>query len=494
MANCFLFFTICLLSASGLGAGAKIEGELFDYLFNSSYKREVRPVENVADVITVSFEYFLMRIVDVDEKRQILKTVAGLKMNWTDAGLKWDPDEFGGIDTIWVMSNEVWLPDVTLWNNAESDAANLMSGGTVAVSSSGMVTYDAKMILESFCFIEFFLFPFDEQICNFTFSPWRTSNRYLVLSATNATISEDIPTGGEWNVTEIDTIAIVNAYNFSQIHLTIIMERAPLFYIFNLIIPCIIIFALTLLGFSLPCDSGEKIGLSITILLSMAVFLTMSGDLMPPTASEVPIICQFLILNMILVAISTGMNVIVLKFWHHGPDHTDVPLWLRKITMNEYVLTALGMRDRFSKKEHEQNEPAVSPEAPLRSNVVLVDAIGNKVVYRLDYNAISPPSTPTPAKSRNSSADGDDDTVSPSAHCSNDPRTSSIVKEIKKVHKTLDSLVQRAEREDHENDVSDDWKQVACVIDRLFLCFFVIFSTSIFISLIAQMYSTRKSM
>ena len=44
-----------------------------------------------------------------------------------------------------------------------------------------------------------------------------------------------------------------------EIHLV----RRTLYFVVNLIFPCILISFMTILGFSLPPDSGEKIGLGM---------------------------------------------------------------------------------------------------------------------------------------------------------------------------------------------------------------------------------------
>ena len=62
-----------------------------------------------------------------------------------------------------------------------------------------------------------------------------------------------------------------------------------MYYVFNLLVPCILIASITLLGFLLPVDSGEKVSLGITVLLSLTVFLLLIAQSMPPS-SVVPII------------------------------------------------------------------------------------------------------------------------------------------------------------------------------------------------------------
>ena len=59
------------------------------------------------------------------------------------------------------------------------------------------------------------------------------------------------------------------------------LRRRTLYYGFNLIVPSMIISSMTLLSFTLPPDSGEKLTLGVTILLSMIVFLMQLAEIMP---------------------------------------------------------------------------------------------------------------------------------------------------------------------------------------------------------------------
>jgi len=48
--------------------------------------------------------------------------------------------------------------------------------------------------------------------------------------------------------------------------------------------------ALTLTGFCLPPDSGEKVTLGLTVLLAFSVFMLLIAENMPPTSEYVPLI------------------------------------------------------------------------------------------------------------------------------------------------------------------------------------------------------------
>jgi nicotinic acetylcholine receptor len=66
-----------------------------------------------------------------------------------------------------------------------------------------------------------------------------------------------------------------------------------LYYITTLIVPCVLLSALSLLVFPLPAEADEKISLGITVLLSFSVFQLLVANSMPATADYVPIISQY---------------------------------------------------------------------------------------------------------------------------------------------------------------------------------------------------------
>lgn len=70
------------------------------------------------------------------------------------------------------------------------------------------------------------------------------------------------------------------------------MRRKYLFYITNIIAPCVMLSVLVTLVFYLPPEAGEKISLGITILLSFTVFLLLIAESIPKRSDSVPIISK----------------------------------------------------------------------------------------------------------------------------------------------------------------------------------------------------------
>ena len=109
----------------------------------------------------------------------------------------------------------------------------------------------------------------------------------------------------EWDILQVPAVRNVKFYTcceepYLDITFNITMRRKTLFYTVNLIIPCMGISFLTILVFYLPSDSGEKVSLSINILLSLTVFFLLLAEIIPPTSLVVPLLGKFVLFTMIL--------------------------------------------------------------------------------------------------------------------------------------------------------------------------------------------------
>ena len=137
---------------------------------------------------------------------------------------------------------------------------------------------------------------------------------------------------------------------YLDITFNITMRRKTLFYTVNLIIPCMGISFLTILVFYLPSDSGEKVSLSISILLSLTVFFLLLAEIIPPTSLVVPLLGKFVLFTMILDTFSICVTVVVLNIHFRSPQtHTMAP-WIRRVFI--HILPRLLVMRRPPHKNH----------------------------------------------------------------------------------------------------------------------------------------------
>lgn len=116
----------------------------------------------------------------------------------------------------------------------------------------------------------------------------------LVITTDEGDLSNYIP-NSEWDLLKLYVERNVVYYSccvepYPDITFYIYIKRRPLFYIFNMFLPCILITLVALLGFYIPSDSGEKVTMGITTLLSMTVFMMLVAENMPPTSNVLPLI------------------------------------------------------------------------------------------------------------------------------------------------------------------------------------------------------------
>jgi hypothetical protein len=71
---------------------------------------------------------------------------------------------------------------------------------------------------------------------------------------------------------------------------TVLLTRKPTYFVINVVLPILILSLITLAVFWLPADSGEKVGLSVTIVLAFSVMQLVVADLIPRTSDTVPIL------------------------------------------------------------------------------------------------------------------------------------------------------------------------------------------------------------
>ena len=86
-----------------------------------------------------------------------------------------------------------------------------------------------------------------------------------------------------------------------------------------------------LFGFFLPPESGERISLTITILLAVAVFLELVNATLPRNSDTIPILAIFFIVMMALSVLSLMTTCIILVI-HYQSAASGVPMpsWIKK--------------------------------------------------------------------------------------------------------------------------------------------------------------------
>lgn len=437
-----------------------------------------RPVANESEALEVKFGLTLQQIIDVDEKNQILTTNAWLNLEWTDYNLRWNDSEFGGVKDLRITPNKLWKPDVLMYNSADEGFDGTFQTNVV-VKHGGSCLYIPPGIFKSTCKIDITWFPFDDQHCDMKFGSWTHDGNQLdlILNSESGGDLSDFITNGEWYLIGMpgkkNTIIYACCPEpYVDVTFTIQIRRRTLYYFFNLIVPCVLISSMALLGFTLPPDSGEKLTLGVTILLSLTVFLNLVAEKIPTTSDAVPLIGTYFNCIMFMVASSVVLTVVVLNYHHRTADIHEMPQWIKTVFL-QWLPWILGMGrpgKKITRKTIMMNSRMKELELKERSSKSL---LANVLDIDDDIRNVSGAGNSSTMTTNLGASFGRIATTIEDAAI---PGSSTGQRDLQLILKELQFITNRMKKADEEAEVISDWKFAAMVVDRFCLIIFTMFT------------------
>ncbi|XP_046560405.1 neuronal acetylcholine receptor subunit alpha-3-like [Haliotis rubra] len=293
-----LLHVLVLLALCRAAAGS-IEGmkRLYSDLFGN-YSTNIRPVYNQSQHVDVHSRFNLVAITEVDQVRQILHSNVWMNITWRDEFLTWKPEDYSGIKFMHPPLTDIWRPKLIVPVSLEDRDVFKDDTSSLTVYSDGRVAWFPGANFATGCKFDLTLFPFDVQTCQFQFLPVSYfSNELKMISSLVSANTQGYTENGEWSIAA--SRAYINERTFvdstrSFLYVDIDLERRPMFFVLNVIIPVVVLSFLNIFVFSLPCDCGEKVSYAITCLLSLTVFMSIVSGLLPKSSDNIPMVTLYL--------------------------------------------------------------------------------------------------------------------------------------------------------------------------------------------------------
>ncbi|XP_059080776.1 neuronal acetylcholine receptor subunit alpha-7-like isoform X4 [Tigriopus californicus] len=517
MLNTAMITSILLLGTvpQGVRSGPNERRLINDLL--EKYNNLERPVYNESEALKLAFGLTLQQIIDVDEKNQILTTNIWLNLDWKDVNMVWNKSEYGNIEDIRMPPQKLWKPDVLMYNSAD-EAFDGTYQTNVVVNSNGSCTYIPPGIFKSTCKIDITWFPFDDQDCEMKFGSWTYNGFKLELVMNNDEGQGDVSTyveNGEWHLLGVPGQRNEVFYDccpepYLDVTFTIKIRRRTLYYFFNLIVPCVLIASMAVLGFTLPPDSGEKLSLGVTILLSLTVFLNTVSETMPVT-SDNPLLGTYFNCIMFMVASSVVTTIMILNYHHRLADTHEMPNWVRCVFLQwiPWMLRMGRPGEKITRKTiMMQNKMKELDLKERSSKSLLANVLDMDDDFRpsstLPHSHIHPhhPShthpagpmgpmgnTPTPGSggfmrvtsglppsSTDDGMVGGNGTVGGGVGSSLNSFPPGVHRELSLILKELRVITDKIRDDEDTAAIENDWKFAAMVLDRLCLIIFTFFT------------------
>ncbi|XP_062843317.1 acetylcholine receptor subunit gamma [Trichomycterus rosablanca] len=334
------------------GVLCNLEGALHGELMRG-YNKNIRPMERNSDITEVKLKMTLTNLISLNEKEETLTTCVWVEMQWYDYRLRWADrpgfEAFANITRTRIPSKAIWLPDVILENNVDGHFEITLYTNAL-IDPYGMVYWLPPAIYRSACAIKVNYFPFDWQNCTMVFRSQTYSANEIELKLTEEENNivewieidpEAFTENGEWVIKHRPAKKVVNEryspdeLDYQEIIFFLVIQRKPLFYIINIIVPCVLFSSLGLLVYFLPAKAGgQKCTMSIAIMLAQTVFLFLIAKKVPETSKAVPLIGKYLMFMMSVTAITVMNCVVVLNVSRRTPNTHPMSNKVRKVLLN----------------------------------------------------------------------------------------------------------------------------------------------------------------
>ncbi|CAF3847358.1 unnamed protein product [Rotaria sordida] len=463
--------------------GGPDQVRLLNYLLSvNQYKPITRPVQNNSDTLPVTINLALQNIIDFDGKNEAIVISGWMTIMWNDYSLRWKPEEFANIQTIRIPSTQIWIPDIFLYNSID-DKFDTRAKVNAVVQYDGNILYVPPILFKSICPFDIALFPFDTQYCTLKFGTWTYDDAGVNLTAASSQGQLDAYVkNAEWDLEDFFATNNGTKYDccpnvYSHVLYTIRIRRRSLYYLTSIVVPCFLISCMTVVGFLLSPDSGEKLTLQITTLLSVIMFSLLLSEILPPSSTAIPIITIYFMCIMIMSAVSVVASVLILSLYNRNSNNYRMPLWVRKYICNylawlllmerpNHDLSWRTIRRRWTssrQKSINNHHSKIPSESLLNNKFELLSTNGINVDKEsLEFVA---PSAMEIHSSRHYQ------------NTSNELQTGDmemIRSELRIITSQLAILSDYSRQKEKDDNESRDWQFAAMVIDRLCLIVFAL--------------------
>ncbi|XP_028411230.1 neuronal acetylcholine receptor subunit alpha-3-like [Dendronephthya gigantea] len=460
-------------------------------------KVEVRPVERSDQPIIVMFDLAYSQLINLDGKNQILTSNVWVRQQWINSKTTWNASDYGGVESIMMSPDYFWKPDIVLYNTIEGGGEMYNFDTKIVFYHDGRIQWNAPAQIKTICTIDITYFPFDEQKCKITFGSWSYMENALDMRLRSDRDHADLDrytASGEWKLVSLnarrDAVKYTCCkYRFVTITYTVHIQRRVLFYMNNIIVPCIILNILTLLAFLLPHDSGERISLVITVLLGLTVYMLIFTENIPNSSVVPPMIGKFSMACFVEISACLLVTTFTSRCYFHGIDK-KMPAWFHYLIFNimapAFLINIPKSEEEITdleEDEESQNEmPVLATGLPLCSNG---HSLPNGHAMPNSRMATGLPHSRSVSHIKGNSFQGGKG-FSTHSVCN-------CEEQIQKILGILERFEEESQEKQLEEAKKEQWHFAAIILDRFF---FILFGVTILICIVifyAQIPSSGQS-
>ena len=345
-----------------------------------TYHKDIFPRDDLSETVFVDMEFSIISLSNFDEVAGHLELVGTLKIKWRDdiildpykIAAALSPPTYSFTDVL-IPQDEVWKPPITVFNsvNALHAIGDSNYYVRIQVMNSGAeaeMEWFPGIVTRTACNVDVSNYPWDIQQCAVQFTPWGYRPAEIDFNLTTQKVDTSKFQGSDtWEIRSSYVIhETINNASFARY--TLQLARKPSFFLMYIVLPIELLALLNVMVFILPADSGERVGYSVTVFLTLAVYVTIISDNLPKTSSPMSIFAYFMITMLMISAFICFVTIVTLRAYIRE-DETPVPRWVKRAVGLAYCRCCPRKK---SEDEDEEETETKRPPTP-RNRVIKVD-------------------------------------------------------------------------------------------------------------------------
>lgn len=434
-----------------------VSGNMENKLINDllkMYSKNARPLKNSSAILDISLDEMPLAS-EINEQNHILTAIAYESLRWKDEILVWDPELYGGIKNVYIDSNKIWIPDITLYTSA-IDVDVKRGQGTAVIHYDGTVIFVRTSLSKVKCDFESLKFPFDKVKCRLAYGSWVYSGEKINLTLFEKPgYDEKYEPDPMWDLKKTNAERKRKFYPccpepYDTVEYNCEFRRRSSQYVHVVLVPLFLLSVLTILLFMLPTHSSERVTLGILLFCAFFTTLLYTSSLIPEW-KNLPYLVIYLIFNLVLITVFTFLNSLIIRL-SNSEKGREVPKILRAI-MFEFFARIFCMKSIVNRN---RSRHLVAPEYEFHAN--------QDNYYKLSMSNEKEPLDPT---SKEDPIDNFPDVPLPQNG------KQSFETDVAFIRAFTRRSWQKMKNGDWETKLFREWKDVAKVANRLFFLIYL---------------------
>jgi len=255
--------------------------------------------------LVVQFDLAVNKLVNFDPAAGVVSWSIYYRLMWNDDRLLFNgTEEFGPgwmyeEDALIVPEDELWTPSIVPFNSHEdefSDTVISIHDSNFLAERGYNVFWSRPAMLNVGCDARLEDFPFDVQECTLVVGPWSSAVSFSFRSRRGEGETGDDKFAGSFQSEEWEVLgsrfrnasAVYTTGPTEEVHFSVTFRRYPHYVVVNAVLPMALVVILSSLTLWLPIEggSGERLGFSVTLLLTILAMALFTASLRPASREE----------------------------------------------------------------------------------------------------------------------------------------------------------------------------------------------------------------